>query len=97
MRKWLWAVLLVALALAVAGCGDDDDDGGDAQQAPSADPAEASGNVNWCIGKDTSGAYGTAIDLFKKENPDVTVKLVEEICEGHHDQQALQAAGSRSG
>jgi multiple sugar transport system substrate-binding protein len=77
MRKWLWAVLLVALALAVAGCGDDDDDGGDAQQAPSADPAEASGNVNWCIGKDTSGAYGTAIDLFKQENPNVTVRLVE--------------------
>jgi multiple sugar transport system substrate-binding protein len=77
MRKWLWAVLLVALALAVAGCGDDDDDGGDAQQAPSADPSQASGNVNWCIGKDTSGAYGTAIDLFKEENPDVTVRLVE--------------------
>jgi multiple sugar transport system substrate-binding protein len=77
MRKWLWAVLLVALALAVAGCGDDDDDGGDAQQAPSADPSQASGNVNWCIGKDTSGAYGTAIDLFKQENPNVTVRLVE--------------------
>jgi trehalose/maltose transport system substrate-binding protein len=76
MRKWLWAVLLVTLALAVAGCGDDDDDGGDAQQAP-ADTSKASGNVNWCIGKDTSGAYGTAIDLFKKENPDVTVRLVE--------------------
>jgi multiple sugar transport system substrate-binding protein len=77
MRKWLWAVLLVALALAVAGCGDDDDDGGDAQQAPSADPSQASGNVNWCIGKDTSGAYGAAIDLFKKENSKVNVKLVE--------------------
>ena len=77
MRKWLWAVLLVTLALAVAGCGDDDDDGGDSQQAPSADPSQASGNVNWCIGKDTSGAYGTAIDLFKKENSKVTVKLVE--------------------
>ena len=76
MRKWLWAVLLVVLALAVAGCGDDDDDGGDAQQAPS-DVSQASGNVNWCIGKDTSGAYGTAIDLFKQENPDVTVQLVE--------------------
>jgi multiple sugar transport system substrate-binding protein len=76
MRKWLWAVLLVVLALAVAGCGDDDDDGGDAQQAPS-DTSQASGNVNWCIGKDTSGAYGTAIDLFKKENSKVTVKLVE--------------------
>jgi multiple sugar transport system substrate-binding protein len=77
MRKWLWAVLLVALALAVAGCGDDDDDGGDAQQAPSADPSQASGNVNWCIGKDTTGAYSTAIDLFKQENPNVNVRLVE--------------------
>jgi multiple sugar transport system substrate-binding protein len=78
MRKWLWALLLVTLALAVAGCGDDDDDGGgDAQQAPAADPSQASGNVAWCIGKDTSGAYGAAIDLFKKENPDVTVRLVE--------------------
>jgi multiple sugar transport system substrate-binding protein len=78
MRKWLWAVLLVALALAVAGCGDDDDDGGgDAAQAPSGDTSKAKGNVAWCIGKDTSGAYGTAIDLFKKENPNVTVNLVE--------------------
>jgi multiple sugar transport system substrate-binding protein len=77
MRKWLWAVLLVTLALAVAACGDDDDDGGDAQQAPSADPSQASGDVAWCIGKDTTGAYGTAIDLFKKENPNVNVRLVE--------------------
>jgi multiple sugar transport system substrate-binding protein len=76
MRKWLWAVLLVSLALALGACGDDDDDGGDAQQAP-ADTGQASGNVNWCIGKDTTGAYGTAIDLFKKENPNVTVRLVE--------------------
>src|ERR671914_509719 len=78
MRERVLGVPLVGLALAVAGCGDDDDDGGgDAQQAPSGDASQASGNVNWCIGKDTSGAYGTAIDLFKKENPDVTVKLVE--------------------
>jgi multiple sugar transport system substrate-binding protein len=77
MRKWLWAVLLVTLALAVAACGDDDDDGGEAQQAPSADPSQAKGDVAWCIGKDTTGAYGTAIDLFKKENPNVNVSLVE--------------------
>jgi multiple sugar transport system substrate-binding protein len=77
MRKWLWAVLLVTLALALAACGDDDDDGGDAQQAPSADPSQASGDVAWCIGKDTTGAYGTAIDLFKQENANVNVKLVE--------------------
>jgi trehalose/maltose transport system substrate-binding protein len=79
VRIWLWvAVLCCAFGLAVAGCGDDDDDGGDeAQQAPAADPSKAKGDVAWCIGKDTSGAYGTAIDLFKKENPNVTVKLVE--------------------
>jgi multiple sugar transport system substrate-binding protein len=79
VRIWLWvAVLCCAFGLAVAGCGDDDDDGGgDAQQAPSGDTSQASGNVNWCIGKDTSGAYGTAIDLFKKENSKVNVKLVE--------------------
>ncbi|MGH2742116.1 MAG: ABC transporter substrate-binding protein [Thermoleophilaceae bacterium] len=79
MRSWLWvAVLGCALGLAVAGCGDDDDDGGgDAQKAPAADTAKAKGNVAWCIGKDTTGAYGTAIDLFKKENSNVTVKLVE--------------------
>lgn len=81
MRKLLWAVaLLCALALTIAACGGDDDDeggGGDAQKAPAGESSKAKGNVNWCIGKDTSGAYGTAIDLFKKENPNVTVKLVE--------------------
>src|SRR5215211_9483903 len=76
MRKWLWAVLLVVVALAVAGCGGDDDDRGGSEKAPS-DTGKAKGNVNWCIGKDTSGAYGTAIDLFKKENSKINVKLVE--------------------
>ena len=81
MRNWRWiALLCCAFALVIAGCGGDDDDdgggGGDATKAPAAS-ADASGNVNWCIGKDTSGAYQAAIDLFKKENPEVTVKLVE--------------------
>jgi multiple sugar transport system substrate-binding protein len=80
VRIWLWmAVVCCAFGFALAGCGDDDDDdgGGDAQQAPAADPSQAKGDIAWCIGKDTSGAYGTAIDLFKKENPNVNVELVE--------------------
>src|SRR5918994_4848389 len=73
----LMAIAAAIASLAIAGCGDDDDDGGGGEKAPAADPSKAKGDVSWCIGKDTSGAYGTAIDLFKKENPNVNVKLVE--------------------
>jgi multiple sugar transport system substrate-binding protein len=80
MRKWLLAMLLVALALAVAGCGDDDDDsagGGASDDAKEVTQAKASGDVTWCIGKDTSGAFGTVVDNFNKANPDANVKLLE--------------------
>jgi trehalose/maltose transport system substrate-binding protein len=79
MRKWLLAMLLVALALAVASCGDDDDDaaGGGADDAKEVTQAKASGDVTWCIGKDTSGAFGTVVDNFNKANPDANVKLLE--------------------
>ena len=78
MRKWIWAALLCCAIAVGAGCGGDDDEGADeAKKAPTADTGSAKGDVSWCIGKDTSGAYGTAIDLFKKENPEVNVKLVE--------------------
>ena len=79
MRKLLWAALLgCVLALAVVSCGGGDDNGGgEAKKAPAVDTSKAKGDVAWCIGKDTSGAYGTAVDLFKKENPKVTVKIVE--------------------
>ena len=76
MRVFL---LVLAAALLVAGCGGDEKskETGSAKKAPTADAKTAKGNVNWCIGKDTSGAYGAAIDLLKKENPDLKVKLVE--------------------
>jgi multiple sugar transport system substrate-binding protein len=79
MRKWLCLVLLgAAAAVAAVGCGgDDDDSGGEAKKAPSGNPQNAKGNISWCIGKDTSGAYGTAIKLFQKQNSKVKVKLVE--------------------
>jgi multiple sugar transport system substrate-binding protein len=72
-------MLVVAVALFVAGCGGDSGTkkGGNAKKAPSGDVKGAKGNVNWCIGKDTSGAYQASVDLFKKANPKVKVKLVE--------------------
>jgi multiple sugar transport system substrate-binding protein len=73
------AALLAALAIGIAGCGgggDDDDDGGggDAKKVTQAKPT---GNVTWCIGKDTTGAFGTVVDNFNKANPDANVKLLE--------------------
>ena len=70
-------MFVVATALFVAGCGGDDGGSGSkAKKAPTG-TAGAKGNVAWCIGKDTSGAYHTAIKNFKKKNPAITVKLVE--------------------
>ena len=83
-----FAVLAAAVMLAIAGCGSDDDDGGGAD-AKKAGQAKASGNVTWCIGKDTTGAFGTVVDNFNKANPDAKVKLLE-LPEAADEQRRLQ-------
>jgi multiple sugar transport system substrate-binding protein len=87
----LIAALAAALMLAIAGCGGggDDDGGGAAPDAEKAGQAKASGNVTWCIGKDTSGAFGTVVDNFNKANPDAKVKLLE-LPEDAGEQRRLQ-------
>src|SRR5687767_11982199 len=84
----LVAALVASAMLAIAGCGDDDDGGG-APDAEKATQAKASGNVTWCIGKDTTGAFGTVIDNFNKANPDANVKLLE-LPEDAGEQRRLQ-------
>jgi multiple sugar transport system substrate-binding protein len=74
------AAVLAALAIGIAGCGgsgDDDDGGGGGGDAQEVTQAKPSGNVTWCIGKDTSGAFGTVVDNFNKANPDANVKLLQ--------------------
>ena len=71
------AALVATAMLAIAGCGDDDDDGGGAPDAEKATQAKASGDVTWCIGKDTTGAFSTVVDNFNKANPKANVKLLE--------------------
>ena len=83
MKKlWLLAVLAMTLVLALAaGCGDDDDaGGGGGTPAPDAEKvgeAKAEGDVTWCIGKDTTGAFKTVVENFNKENPKANAELLE--------------------
>jgi multiple sugar transport system substrate-binding protein len=84
------AVLLAMLVLVIAGCGSDDSGGsGASSDAKKAGTAKASGKVTWCIGKDTSGAFGTVVDSFNKANPNANVKLLE-LPEDAGEQRRLQ-------
>jgi multiple sugar transport system substrate-binding protein len=83
------AVLTATALLAIAGCGSDDDDAAGGGNAEKATQAKASGNVTWCIGKDTTGAFGTVVDGFNKANPDAKAKLLE-LPEDAGEQRRLQ-------
>ena len=86
----LIAALIAALMLAVAGCGSDEgDEGGGAADAEKVGQAKAEGDVTWCIGKDTSGAFGTVVDGFNKANPNANVKLLQ-LPEAADEQRRLQ-------
>ena len=82
-------VLVATVVLAIAGCGSDDSDTGGGGDAEKATTAKASGDVTWCIGKDTTGAFGTVVDSFNKANPNANVKLLE-LPEDAGEQRRLQ-------
>jgi multiple sugar transport system substrate-binding protein len=67
-------------ALGFVACGGGDEDEGGPAEAKTLQPSDAqgaSGSVTWCIGKDTSGAFKTAVEDFNRENPDMDAKLLE--------------------
>ncbi len=86
--RMLVALVVTALFAAV-GCGGGGDDSTGAPKAEKATQAKASGNVTWCIGKDTTGAFGTVVDNFNKANPGAKVKLLE-LPEDAVEQRRLQ-------
>lgn len=70
------AVVLATLGLSACGGGG----GGGGSEAKTLEPSDAknaSGEVTWCIGKDTSGAFKTAVDKFNEQNPKLEAKLLE--------------------
>jgi multiple sugar transport system substrate-binding protein len=77
---------LLACAAIIAGCGSSSSksssasSSGGSSSANSVTPAQAanpSGNVTWCIGKDTTGAFAQVIKLYEQSHPKVSVKLLE--------------------
>ncbi len=79
MVRYLIALAACLAAFGLAACGDDGN-GGAGTEAKVLAPAQAegaSGDVTWCIGKDTSGAFTSAVELFNKENPNLNADLLE--------------------
>ena len=88
MGSRILVLAVAALTALIVGCGGSDTPGGGQESegsdatknAKAVDPASADsakGDVNWCIGKDTSGTFGPAVKKFNKENPDLKAKLSE--------------------
>lgn len=75
------AVGMFLAVLVLAGCGGGGGGGGggssEAKTLSPSDAKNASGEVTWCIGKDTSGAFKTAVEKFNAQNPKLEAKLLE--------------------
>jgi multiple sugar transport system substrate-binding protein len=84
--------ILACLAAIVAGCGSSSSSStsssssgaasssGSGSSAAAVTPSMASsakGNVTWCIGKDTTGAYSQVVGLYNQAHPGVHVTLLE--------------------
>ena len=88
MKSRILILAVAALTALIVGCGGGETPGGGQESegsdatknAKAVDPASADsakGDVNWCIGKDTSGTFGPAVEKFNKENPGLKAKLSE--------------------
>ncbi len=78
MLRYLISLIAALACLGLVACGGDDN--GAAPEARTLQPSQAegaSGDVTWCIGKDTSGAFKTAVESFNQQNPDLQADLLE--------------------
>jgi multiple sugar transport system substrate-binding protein len=78
--------ILACAALVAAGCGSSGGGGssntvaGVGENAKTVTPDMAKnpkGNVTWCIGKDTTGAFSQVVKLYNQQNPGAKAKLLE--------------------
>lgn len=93
-RRACTAGAVLAMTVSLIACGGDDSGGGAEKPASGGEQQAqtsgakvidvkamdgASGTVNWCIGKDASGAYRDAVESFNEANQadGLSVKLIE--------------------
>jgi len=82
LRGSVAALAAVAALVALTACGGSSNNssstGGGSGKSLSADDAKnPKGNISWCIGKDTTGAFAAMVKQFNDANPNAKVKLIE--------------------
>ena len=100
-RRPVVAFSIVAAALALTACGggsssssSSSSSGGDKTLSAS-DAKNPKGNISWCIGKDTTGAFASMVKLFNDQNSGAKVKLIE-LPTSADDQRAQQVQRLRA-
>jgi multiple sugar transport system substrate-binding protein len=101
MRRIPYALFLLLTVVVLAACGGGNGGGkggggGGGGKTLSADDAKnPKGNISWCIGKDTTGAFASMVKQFNDANPNAKVKLVE-LPTSADDQRAQQVQRLRA-
>jgi multiple sugar transport system substrate-binding protein len=102
LRRPVVAFSIVAAALALTACGGGSSSsssngggGGGDKTLSASDAKNPKGNISWCIGKDTTGAFASMVKLFNDQNSGAKVKLVE-LPTSADDQRAQQVQRLRA-
>jgi multiple sugar transport system substrate-binding protein len=77
LNRFVVVFACVVALIVLASCGGGSSSGGGGSKAQSAPAAKATGNVTWCIGKDTTGAFSEMVTRFNKQFPKAHAKLLE--------------------
>ncbi len=87
--------VIVATVLALTACGGSSGggaastSGGGGKTLSESDAQNPKGNITWCIGKDTTGAFAQVVKMFNSQKSGATVKLIE-LPTSADDQRAQQ-------
>jgi multiple sugar transport system substrate-binding protein len=103
LGRLVTALLALVTVLALSACGggssksggSSNSGGGSGKTLSMDDAKNPKGNISWCIGKDTTGAFAAMVKRFNDANPGATVKLIE-LPTSADDQRAQQVQRLRA-